>query len=148
MTHASGLRHAIETEDRPSMPVNAPLSGLRILVLDDEPMIALDIGVALEDAGAEVVGPFSSAADALARLATSDPDARIDGAILDIDLGDHTDDPLAGQLVAFGIPFVFHTGKWLEMAELLDAYRAPTVHKPAQPHTILAALTREVRRAA
>ncbi len=126
------------------MPVNAPLSGLRILVLDDEPMIALDIGMALEDAGAHVVGPYREAVDALARLSAHDADVRIDGAILDVDLGDHICDPVAGQLTASGIPFVFHTGKWLEMAKLLEAYPAPTVHKPAQPQTILAALITQV----
>ena len=78
----------------------------RILVVDDEPMIALLTAEWVCDMGHAPVGPAHSLVEALALVATDD----IDGAIIDVSLGRDTAYPLATALAGRGIPFVFATG--------------------------------------
>ena len=59
------------------------LAGQRVLVVEDEYVIALEVGRALEDEGAEVVGPVASVSAALELIERTD---RLDIAILDINL--------------------------------------------------------------
>ena len=84
----------------------SPLSGRRILLVEDEYMIAEDLQQALEAIGAEVVGPAPTVADAMGLLDT----AEIDLAILDVNLGGEYVWPLADALQARGVRFVFATG--------------------------------------
>ena len=84
------------------------LLGLDILIVEDETMLALDLSFALEDAGADVLGPSYSVESALALV--SRPDFRADAAVLDVDLAGHDVFPVAEKLVQLGVPFVFHTG--------------------------------------
>ena len=79
------------------------LQGKRILVAEDEPLIALDLADLIAENGAAVVGPAYSLSDA--RSLTDDH--AIDGALLDIDLGDDLVWPLALLLQQKGIPFAF-----------------------------------------
>ena len=78
----------------------------RILVVDDEPLISMMIEDWLVELGCEVVGPARSLADGL-ELAASDG---LNGAILDVRLGDLDSYPIAGALRERGIPFAFATG--------------------------------------
>ena len=98
------------------MPEAAPLpaaalpSGLRdrrILVVEDEYIMAQDLRYELEDAGAEVLGPVPSVTGALTLLAREAPP---DAAILDVNLGGEMVYPLADILRQRGIPFMFATG--------------------------------------
>ena len=82
------------------------LAGKRILVVDDDSLLALDLEVFLEDEGSVVVGPAPSVAAALALIAAEPPDA----AILDIDLGGQTSEPIADELAARGVGFLFISG--------------------------------------
>ena len=84
------------------------LRGRRLLVVEDEYLIAAALERALEDRGAEVVGPAGSVEGAL-RLVESEGD-RLDGAVLDINLRDERVYPVADALAARGVPFVFLTG--------------------------------------
>ena len=79
---------------------------VRVLVVEDEFMIALDIGQQLADAGFEVVGPATSVAKALRLLAQRGCDI----AVLDVNLGGETCEPVAQKLRASGKPFVVLTG--------------------------------------
>lgn len=79
----------------------------RILVVDDEPLIAMLVEDWLTELGCEVVGPVRSVNDGLALAAN----AALDGAILDIRLGGETSYPVAGALRERGIPFAFATGQ-------------------------------------
>ncbi|MGK2922259.1 MAG: response regulator [Methyloceanibacter sp.] len=79
----------------------------RILVVDDEPLISMMVEDWLTELGCEVVGPARSVADGI-EFATA---AALDGAILDICLGDGDSYPLARALLSRGIPFAFATGQ-------------------------------------
>lgn len=77
-----------------------------ILIVDDEPFIALDLAMAVEDAGCLVVGPAGSVREALGLLEAS----RVTAAILDVNLSDGDVTPVVDVLVARGIPLIFQTG--------------------------------------
>ena len=79
----------------------------RILLVDDEPLISMMVEDWLTELGCEVVGPARSVADGLG-FATEAP---LDGAILDIRLGDGESYPVAQALLSRGIPFAFATGQ-------------------------------------
>jgi CheY-like chemotaxis protein len=78
----------------------------KILVVDDEPLIAMMIADWMTEQGLETLGPAHSVAQALALLETDAADA----AILDVSLGDGDCYDLAEVLAAKGIPFAFATG--------------------------------------
>jgi len=80
--------------------------GVRVLVVEDEFMIALDISQQLADAGFEVVGPAKSVTKALGFVAGRGCDV----AVLDINLGGETSEPVAQKLHAAGKPFVILSG--------------------------------------
>ncbi len=79
----------------------------RILVVEDEFLIAMSLQDALENAGAVVVGPAPSVEKAIKQI-ESEP--HIDAAVLDVNLGGMLAYPVADMLVAKNIPFVFTSG--------------------------------------
>ena len=81
------------------------LKGRRVLVVEDEVLVALDYCQTLADAGAEIVGPFHTVQDALKCMHKS----HIDVAVLDYALADRTSDPLQSVLESCAIPFVVVT---------------------------------------
>jgi DNA-binding response OmpR family regulator len=84
------------------------LKDCRVLVVEDEYMLADEIRGALLDAGATVVGPVGSLADAIEL--TEKQKAEIDVAVLDANLQGEMVFPLAETLSAAGVPFLFTTG--------------------------------------
>lgn len=84
----------------------AGLSGKKILVVEDEYCLAIDIARTLTAAGAKVLGPIPDAEAALNALAEEIPTA----VLLDINLGDGADFRVAAALAKLKIPFVFATG--------------------------------------
>jgi CheY-like chemotaxis protein len=103
------------------------LHGRRVLVVEDDYVIASDLACALEDFGAEVVGPSGSVADALALVKAEGP--RLDGAVLDINLRDERVYPVADALSACGVPFIFTTG--YDAMVVSEAYAGtPRCEKP------------------
>ena len=78
----------------------------RILVVEDEYLIADDLCHALGEAGATVVGPATSVAQALALIG----EESIDGALLDVNLNGEQGYPVADMLAGRCVPFVFATG--------------------------------------
>lgn len=82
------------------------LRGKRILVVEDEHLVAHETVVTLTNAGCEVIGPVPNVAAALASAGSSVPDA----AILDINLGNDMVWPVGLLLKSRGIPFVFVSG--------------------------------------
>lgn len=87
--------------------------GKRLLVVEDEFVIALDLQGLLEAAGHEVVALAASVADALALLHGGDGGGgapALDGAVLDVNLRGEPATPVADALAARGVPFVFVSG--------------------------------------
>lgn len=84
-----------------------PLAGRRILLVEDEYIVAFDLADALTELGAAIVGPTGSVAGALGLIAR---DPSIDSAVLDINLNGERVYPVAEALAARGVPFVFTSG--------------------------------------
>src|SRR3954452_25195679 len=108
------------------------LNGRNLLIVEDEYMIAADLARALEDRGANVIGPAASVEDALELL---DAEHQIDGAILDINLRGQRVYPVAEALRARGVPFVFASGydSWV----IPDAYASvPRLEKPVSTRAL------------
>ena len=78
----------------------------RVLIVEDEAMIAMLVEDMVLDFGSEVVGPVANMTDAI-NLARS---AELDTAILDINVGGSVIFPVADILIERGIPFIFATG--------------------------------------
>ena len=109
-----------------------------ILIVEDDPFIAMDLEFAFEDAGLTVVGPVDDVSSALAALAAHD----IDCACLDYNLGKETSLPIAEVLGEKGVPFVFATGHPGAIASDLGIEPGRVLPKPVDPSTILKTLTR------
>ena len=78
----------------------------RILIVEDEPFITLALEAMLPELGFDVAGSASQISAALELIGRE----RIDGAILDVNLGPQRIDPVADSLAARGCPFIFTTG--------------------------------------
>lgn len=114
----------------------------RVLIVEDEFIIAAALVDAVTDAGAEVVGPAISAHDAIQLIENHE----ITAAILDVRLGDHDSLPVAQRLETMGIPFVFHTGNHGKEMSSRNWPQAPIVRKPATPSVLIAALVAVARK--
>lgn len=102
------------------MPINA------ILVVEDEPLIAMMIEDFLDILGKKLIGPVDCVADGLAAISRGG----IDAAILDVNLRDgETSEAIADALTAAGVPFVFASGGSGE--GMADRFRdRPVLPKP------------------
>ena len=114
------------------------LSGLRVLVVEDEPLIAIDLSAAVNESGAEVVGPCSSIAEA--RQHTRDK--RIDAAILDLNLQDGDVTPVLEALIATGVPVLIYTGGDLPHRLRERHPDLLVLHKPLQRGRLMLELKR------
>lgn len=112
----------------------------RVLVVEDEPLVALSLERLLEAEGCAVVGPAASVASALALLDSSS----IDGAILDVNLRGEEVYPVADRLAASSTPYVFVTGHSAEV--LPQAHRtASVVTKPYSDSEIMSVVKTFIR---
>ncbi len=108
----------------------------RILLVEDQMLIALDVESMLEDEGFRAVTTCNSAESALRHIAQQLPQV----AILDINLGHGTSIPVAQLLHERGVPFVFATGYGDSGMVPEDLQYAPVVKKPYEPGKLIAAL--------
>lgn len=112
-------------------------SGKRVLVVEDEFLVALGLEDNLRSLGCAVVGPISSLSAALAAAAHE----KVDAAILDVNLAGEAVYPAASILADRGIPFLFcsgYTGSVRMPAEFADT---PRVSKPYTSRVIADALS-------
>lgn len=114
---------------------------VRILILEDDPLIALDLMAIVEGQGCEVLGTFASAGAAAEHV-----NEAVDFALLDIDVADGKSFGLATALKRRQIPFAFVSGS--HRSEI-PAYLANVlvIPKPYREAAIIQSLPRE-RRAA
>ena len=82
------------------------LSGLKVLIAEDEAIVAMGLVDIVEDESGRVVGPFASVSDCLSSIANALPDL----AILDLRLVDGETLSVASLLADHGVPIVFHSG--------------------------------------
>jgi DNA-binding response OmpR family regulator len=118
------------------------LSGLKVLVVEDEYLVALLIQTVLEDAGCVVSGPIPRLSEALDAARVDDCDA----AVLDVNLGGQRVVPVAEELARRRIPFVIVTGYATALPEPLDGH--PIVRKPFRIQDLLNAVSNLVHCAA
>lgn len=80
--------------------------GKRILIVEDEPIVAMLLEDMLAELGAEPLGPAPDVSQAMAILDVE----HVDAAVLDVNLGHERSDPVAQRLTDRGTPFVIATG--------------------------------------
>jgi CheY-like chemotaxis protein len=111
----------------------------RILVVEDEALIAMDLQALLEEAGYDVLGPANSSAAALALIDTVEPDV----ALLDVNLGRSDAFGVADVLTERSTQVIFLTGHTAH--KLPPAQRhLPLVSKPYLPQVLLKAVAHAV----
>lgn len=109
MTAQTYPRLASRTEGRePDGVHRTDITGLKVLVLEDDPLFAMVLEGMLQDLGCTVLGPFSELDDAAAAM--RDSPGLVDLAILDINIHGEMSYGLAARLAELDIPFFFCTG--------------------------------------
>ena len=112
------------------------LTGRCILIGEDEHIVARSLGRVLERWGAVIVGPAPTVESALALLRST---ARLDGAVVDVNLRGVMAYPVADALIARAVPLVFTSG-YAETA-IPEGYRSlRMLQKPFDPADIAGAL--------
>lgn len=116
------------------MDPQSVLHGRSILVVEDDPLIALYITATLEDVGVSVIGPAAHLSEAIELAQQS----RLDAAVLDVRLEVGTSLPLADLLAHRSVPFLFQTS---DPSILSGAHPAtPVLRKPLRPEQLIKAL--------
>lgn len=111
------------------------LAGRRIMIVEDESLVAMLLETILEDLGCEAIGPAGSVTEGLELAARSS----IDAALLDVNVAGTLVFPVAQALRDRGIPFVFSTG--YGEGGLPEEWRGnPTIQKPFTEVTVHDAL--------
>lgn len=107
---------------------------LKVLILDDQQLIAFEMAKLLEENGFKVIGPFANVTSALACIEDQKPDA----AILDINMGDGTTSEfLADEMMAKNLPFVFVTG-YGSVDVIPQRFESIVkMHKPVRPEIFI-----------
>lgn len=112
------------------MDTESRLSGLRILVLEDETLLAMLLEDVLAEFGCTLIGPFAHNEDALTFL-SQNPDG-CDFGILDVNVSGHRSDIVAAEFDRLGLPFIFSTG--YDESALDERWRhKPSLRKPFRP---------------
>jgi CheY-like chemotaxis protein len=111
-------------------------AGRRILVVEDEYLVAVYITQMLEELGYQIVGPVPTISEAISLIASE----RLDAVLLDANLGGTSSDPIATELAARGIPFVVVTGYGDLKLPGAALQAAPRVTKPVTPADLAAIL--------
>jgi CheY-like chemotaxis protein len=120
---------------------SADITGLKVLLVEDEALVAMLLEDMLADHGCEVAATASRIGQALALVA--DPNLQFDAAILDVNLGGDPIFPVAEALAARGAPFVFATG--YGAGGLPESWRdRPTLQKPFSHQDVGKALAQAV----
>lgn len=130
---APGPKIAI-VKDEPESVNTSPISGRRILVVEDEPLIGMMLVRLMTELGAEPIGPFGALADAYAALPQT-----FDAAVLDVNVGGELIYPFAEEVDKLGAPIVFLTG--YESESIAERFaHAPVLTKPIEQAALTEAL--------
>jgi CheY-like chemotaxis protein len=114
---------------------NVGLAGVRVLVVEDEMMVAMLLEDMLSDIGCIPLGPAKTVKSALKLI----EHAGFDVAILDVNLNGEETYPIADTLASRAVPFVFASG--YSAGRLREEYRSiPSLQKPFQQRELEQAL--------
>ena len=138
MTPVKGRNGKARQEDsNTARPNEIVISGNRVMIVEDEALVAMALRESLDEMGFSVLGPFSRITEAMVALRNNE----IDAAVLDVNLGGELIYPLADVLAAGGIPFVFVTGYGAEEIEHRFA-SVPVLQKPIEREALQAIFAR------
>lgn len=118
------------------------LTGLRVIVVEDEPMLAMCLVEILEDEGCIVAGTASTVAEALILVAT----LPFDVAVLDLNLHGQTSEPVASAILQAGRAIVFSSGSG-GAGVPAEFQLWPVLSKPYNDDALVAALAVAFKRA-
>jgi two-component sensor histidine kinase/DNA-binding response OmpR family regulator len=124
-----------KSEMRPGRSSVRSMAARRVMIVEDEALVALVLADQLVSMGVSVVGPCGNVAAAKAAIAEND----LDAALLDVNLGGELVYPVAELLSAKGVPFIFVTGYGQESIDKKFSY-APVLEKPVEQETLGEAL--------
>jgi len=115
---------------------DSPLRGARVLVVEDDALLLMELESILQDAGAEIVACCRNVTDGL----TAVEQKPLAAAILDVRIGQGTIAPIARRLSNCGTPFLFYTGQVENDPALAEWSDHTVLTKPARPAAIVAAV--------
>jgi len=131
-TEKTKRRTQQHNQDHPS------LEGLRVLLLEDQLVIALDAEAMLQTCGVGSVDTTATAAEALRTLVATEPNI----AVLDVNLGSGNSFPVAEELRRRNIPFIFATGYGDHTIIPKSMADVPVVRKPYDPDALASTMAR------
>ncbi|WP_432256500.1 PAS domain-containing protein [Limimaricola sp. AA108-03] len=114
----------------------AALRGRKVLVVEDEHLVAQEVADILRSAGCAIAGPVGTLPGALQLAASED----LDAAVLDINLDGDLVWPVARALQARRIPFIFASGYGSTISPPPELASAERIEKPVTPESLLSAL--------
>jgi light-regulated signal transduction histidine kinase (bacteriophytochrome)/CheY-like chemotaxis protein len=142
ITHTLKSERSARKQDHQQV-ANDALDGLKILLVEDQLVIAMDAEMMLAGKGASAIETAASPAEALRKLSHFTPDA----AVLDVNLGTETSLPVAEELARRNIPFVFATG-YGDNIMVPQSFSAPTIRKPYDEAALARALNAAMQQSA
>ncbi|MGB6229904.1 MAG: response regulator [Litorimonas sp.] len=108
----------------------------RVMILEDDPFIALDMENVMEDAGFDIVGPVASVPEAL-KLINDAPENAPDCALLDFYVTGGTSEFVARELARQGVPFIFLTGNARDVRACMTGHDPLIRSKPVEVERIV-----------
>ena len=112
------------------------LRGARVLLVEEDVLLLMELEAILREAGAEIAGCCRTVREALTIAERNG----VAAAILDVRVGRETIAPVARQLASRGTPFIFYTGQVENDPELAEWTGHRVLSKPARASTIVAAV--------
>ena len=132
LVHAPQARQAAETEKKAEQESRART----VLIVEDEPLVAMDLGAMVEELGYSILTTVSSVEEGLSQLKSRKPDF----AILDANLRGESSMPVAEALSALSIPVIFSTG-YAEIPDMPeDLSKAQILSKPISKEQLAQAI--------
>ncbi len=128
--------NANDNRDAAANDNRSTLDGVRVLVVEDDPFLLMDLEGVLSSAGAIVIGLCQTLSEALACAERTD----FSVAVLDFRLGSETVTPVAQRLDSRGVPFVLYTAQARHESAIARWSRFPIVEKPSPPQVLLSAV--------
>jgi CheY-like chemotaxis protein len=119
----------------------ADLTGRRVLVVEDEFLLAMELEGLLSNRGCDVLGPASSVRQALAVVRDDRPEV----AVLDVNLRGERATPVAAALQERGVPFVVITGYSDAQLSEPELRHAPRLDKPVSDRALCRAVAKALQ---